>query len=409
MAPAPTTNVHRIDHQRLPGGGDPANLTYTVEPRDARMTVVRAANVRSGPATEFDKVSELEPGSKVSVTGVTSIAGHKWFAVVLDDGSEGFVWAPLLRGDTVAARPAPATPVVSDRAGNTIRDCPACPDLVVIPPGEFLMGSTDEEITYLVDEESAEIEWISDETPRHKVRITYRFAVGKYEVTRAQYAAFIRGTDHRSGTRCHIYKRGDWRIESSRNWRTPGYSRGENEPVVCVNWRDAKAYVVWLSETTGHAYRLLSEAEWEYVTRAGTTTRRYWGDDPAYTEACRHGNVSDLIRARSHRLRQTTDNIFMCEDGIVRRAPVRSYLLNPFGLHDMLGNVWEWTEDCYQDTYQGAPGDGGARSRENCIGRVLRGGSWDFDPRIVRSANRGWAAPHDRSGNVGFRVARDLP
>ena len=86
MAPAPTTNVHRIDHQRLPGGGDPANLTYTVEPRDARMTVVRAANVRSGPATEFDKVSELEPGSKVSVTGVTSIAGHKWFAVVLDDG-----------------------------------------------------------------------------------------------------------------------------------------------------------------------------------------------------------------------------------------------------------------------------------------------------------------------------------
>ena len=119
--------------------------------------------------------------------------------------------------------------------------------------------------------------------------------------------------------------------------------------------------------------------------------------------------MSDLIRARSHRLRQTTDNIFMCEDGIVRRAPVGSYLPNPFGLHDMLGNVWEWTEDCYQDTYQGAPGDGGARSRENCIGRVLRGGSWDFDPRIVRSANRGWAAPHDRSGNVGFRVARDLP
>ena len=269
MAPAPTTDVHLIDHLRLLGSGDLANLTFTVEPRDARMTVVRATNLRAGPATAFDKVSELEPGTEVSVIGVTSIASHKWFAVVLGDGSEGFVWAPFLRGDAAAVRQAPATPVVSDRAGNTIRNCPACPDLVIIPPGEFFMGSTDEEIAYLVEKESAEIEWITDETPRHKVRITHRFAVGKYDVTRAQYAAFIRSTDHRSGTRCHTYKRGDWRNESSRNWRTPGYSRGKNEPVVCVNWRDAKAYAAWLSEFTGRAYRLPSEAEWNMPLAPG--------------------------------------------------------------------------------------------------------------------------------------------
>lgn len=404
-----SANFLLIDHQRLPGGGDLAAMRFTLAPRDARMTVARKGNVRTGPATEFDVVLQLEAGTEVSITGATEVAGHKWFSIKLDDGTEGYMWASLLRGREGTQPQAAPAPVASGDAGATFSDCPTCPEMVVIRAGDFSMGSSEDEIIYLAEKEGAEPEWISDETPRHDVHIARDFAVGRYEVTQAQYAVFVQNTRHPTGRQCHIYKHGGWHNEASRNWRVPGRSHGDSEPVVCVNWRDATAYAAWLSETTGQAYRLLSEAEWEYAARAGTETRRYWGDDADYSLACQHANVSDLSRARNHQLRQSIDNIFMCEDGIVRRAPVGTFLANPFGLYDMLGNVWEWVEDCYHDDYRGAPSDGSARTRSNCNRRVLRGGSWDFDPRIIRSANRGWGAPHDRSGNVGFRVARDLP
>jgi formylglycine-generating enzyme required for sulfatase activity len=407
MVAQETGQVLPVDHQKPPSN-NLADLNFTLEPRDIQTMVLRTANVRIGPASNFDLVAKLQAKTRVTVTGATWVAGHEWFAVLLDDGREGYIWAPLLRAGVYPERGAVKAPKSDNEASDTFRDCPACPEMVVVPAGEFHMGSSKDEIAYLIDMENAAPEWVVDEAPRHLVQFKSPFAVGMHEITKIQFSVFVSNTGHRAGRRCHIYKRGAWRNEASRTWRTPPYSKSDQEPVVCVNWHDATAYAAWLSKWTGHAYRLLSEAEWEYAARGGTDTRRFWGDDDDYNQACSHGNVSDLTRARSHRLRQNTDNIFMCEDGIIRRAPVGSFFPNGFGLHDMLGNVWEWTEDCYQDNYDDAPKTETARTTRRCIGRVLRGGSWDFDPRTVRSANRGYAAPGDRSGNVGFRVARDL-
>jgi formylglycine-generating enzyme required for sulfatase activity len=155
--------------------------------------------------------------------------------------------------------------------------------------------------------------------------------------------------------------------------------------VVCVSWENAKAYVAWLSQETGQPYRLLSEAEWEYACRAGTTTRYWWGDDPPTPEQANFGR----------NVRGTTE--------------VGTYPANPWGLHDMHGNVWDWVEDCWNESYQGAPSDGSAWMSGDCSRRVLRGGSWTYGGRaVLRSAFRGRSFADFRSFNRGFRVARTL-
>ena len=270
--------------------------------------------------------------------------------------------------------------------GATFRDCPTCPQMVVVPGGSYQMGSP-----------SYEAGRDEDEGPVHRVTIGQAFAVGVYEVTRGEYGRFVSATGYEGESGCWTWRGGKWEEEKGWSWRDPGYRQSEREPVVCVSWQDARAYVEWLSRQTGKAYRLLSEAEWEYVARAGTTTARYWGEGES--GQCRYANGGDSSWA--------SDGA-NCDDGHYRTAPVGSFRPNAFGLYDVSGNVWEWTQDCWNASYAGAPSNGQAWERGDCSRRVLRGGSWFNYPRLLRSANRGWNTAVNRPSYIGFRIARSV-
>ena len=266
--------------------------------------------------------------------------------------------AELRRQEAESARLAvEAERLQEQRVGRRFRDCNECPEMVVVPSGSFTMGS-------LSGEEGRN----NDESPRHVVRIDYRFAVGMYEVTFAEWNACVNAEG------CRRYVPDD-----------EGWGRG-NRPVINVSWEDAQSYVLWLSTRTGHKYGLLSESEWEYVARAGTDTRYSWG------------NEIGLNRANCAGCGSRWD--------IKQTAPVGSFSANAWGVHDMHGNVWEWVEDCYNDSYVGAPSDRSAWQSGNCSKRVLRGGSWYYGPRLLRSADRIRFTADSRSVYIGFRVAR---
>ena len=278
--------------------------------------------------------------------------------------------------------------------GKKFRDCPGCPEMVVVPSGSYEMGSP-----------SWEDGRDDDEGPVHRVTIAEPFAVGVHEVMRGEWSRFVGGTGYSTGDSCYTFEEGEWKERAGRGWRAPGYGQGDEHPVVCVSWGDAKAYVAWLSGETGAEYRLLSESEWEYVARGGTVTPRYWG----WSERgqCRHANGGD--RSVKRRYSDWPFDTASCDDGHVHTSAVGSFVGNGYGLHDVLGNVWEWVEDCWHDNYLGAPSDGSAwTSGGYCGSRVLRGGSWYYGPRVLRSANRARSGSGFRSAAFGFRVARTL-
>ncbi len=252
------------------------------------------------------------------------------------------------------------------RPGRMFRDCPECPEMVVVPAGSFTMGSPS-------SEEGHE----DGEGPQHRVSIPAPFAVGKYEVTFSEWDACV------TAGGCNGYRPDD-----------RGWGRGRR-PVINVSWDDAKSYVGWLSRKTGKRYRLLSEAEWEYAARAGTTGPFHFGSTISTDQANYDGNYAyGSGRKGSYRRRS---------------LPVGSFPANAFGLHDVHGNVWEWVEDCWHGSYAGAPTDGGAWvSGGDCGTRVLRGGSWDSLPRGLRFAYRGWYSSETRFNGLGFRVSRTL-
>ena len=309
------------------------------------------------------------------------------------------IYAPLATNRLAALREAASAPAAVDpprgrEPGSVFRDCPACPEMVVVPAGDFLMGSDRR------DDESYD-----DERPRHRVTLD-GFALGAHEVTRDEYEAFVAATGRDSGDGCWAFDPDDrnWESRSGVSWRSPGYPQAGDHPVVCLNWEDAQAYARWLSRETGEQYRLPSESEWEYAARAGTRTRRHWGDDP--DDGCAYANGADrMFEAR-------VDNDWLvadCTDRVLWTSLVGAYQPNAFGLHDMLGNVWEWVEDCWHDDYDGAPGDGSAwTTGGECGRRVVRGGSWDSLPRDLRSANRYRSDAGLRVTLIGFRVARTL-
>ena len=315
------------------------------------------------------------------------------------------VYAPLARTRVATLRPAAAVdpPTTTDTRQQDLevfRDCPDCPEMVVVPAGTFRMGSDRDD------------DWgRGDERPQHRVSVG-RFALGRYEVTRAEYEAFVSATGHSDGSRCVTDDgRGnwEWRGRNGASWRDPRFPQGDDHPVVCVSWEDVQSYVRWLSRKTGESYRLPSEAEWEYAARAGTGTRRYWGDSPS--GQCGRANGADASLRRQYRRVQGLDfdHVMSCDDGMAHTAPAGSYEANVFGLFDVLGNVWEWTEDCWHENYARAPSDGSAWTRGGeCGRRVLRGGSWDDYPRLLRSADRRRSTTGRRSGYAGFRVSRTL-
>lgn len=282
------------------------------------------------------------------------------------------------------------------RPKDIFADCgEACPELVVLPVGTFTMGSP-----------AAEAARAEDESPLHPVAIATPIAVGRYEITRAQFNAFIAESGYRPGPSCRVLSaNGNGFTEAiGKSYRDAGYRQDDNHPAVCINYDDARAYAVWLTKKTGKTYRLLTEAEWEYAARGGTTTAYWFGQDT--TRLCGFANAAD----------QTGKAQFggwaavACRDGYVFTAPVGAYSPNEFGLYDMAGNVAEWTEDCYRNNYVGAARDAAAWQATGglCRTRVLRGGSWYSVQKSLRSADRDGTLPNARYANVGFRLAREL-
>jgi len=274
------------------------------------------------------------------------------------------------------------------------------PEMVVLPSGSFEMGSP--------IEESGRAE---DEGPQHTVEIT-SFALAVCEVTVAEFRRFVLATGYRteteeSGVGCwHNSEVGvdDWEDRAQFNWQNALHGGNEdNHPVVCVNWNDANAYAEWISELAGSEYRLPTEAEWEYAARAGSVQARYFGD----------GIQCGYVNGADH----TTKKVYSgfkavkCDDNYIHTAPVASFASNNWGLHDMLGNVWEWTQDCSHEDYAEAPADGSAWLEDHggdCDRRVLRGGAWDDKPSYLRSANRSRSSYDDAELFVGFRLARTI-
>ena len=346
--------------------GVDAQLNSTVEqlPEPSFESVELSLNLTRPERSNIQKglvVAGFDPGAADGLFGQrTRVAIGKW---QLSRGVDKTGYLDAKSAKVLIALAAEFVPARSP--GDVFRDCKSCPQMVVVPAGDYMMGSP-----------SSEKGRVDDEGPRHRVTISKPFAVGKYEVTFSQWDACVAegGCSHRP---------------SDNSW-------GRNErPVINVNWKDAKAYVKWLSGRTGHQYRLLSESEWEYVARAGTTGPFHFGR----TISTNQVNYNGEYVYGSGR------------EGVNRgkTVSVGSFPSNGYGLHDVHGNVWEWVEDCWHTSYAGAPKDGRAwTTGGDCTDRVLRGGSWISKPRILRAANRNRNEAGNRNNVNGFRVARTL-
>ncbi len=324
-------------------------------------------------------------------------------------------------GATLAAQPL-----------TTFQDCETCPTMVVIPPGEFVMGPTPQE------QKDMFIGVVPHEHPPHPVTIAKAFALGQLEVTTAQFDAYVRETGAKTGGTCLIrliekgplalqyegtlhpdngkVERGPYVVLiSDGSHAQPGLPVTGSQPAVCVTRDDITGYLEWLSVRTGRPYRLPSEAEWEYAARAGTTTIGFWGDD--FADACDYANFADRDSGYQAGLAAP------CAEAISPdwTAEAGSYEPNPWGLHDMAGNVQEVVADCWHDSYEGAPADGSAWLEPDCVLWVARGGDYELLHVSMRASERlffgyvkeamapGTDPENPGGANVmGFRVAADL-
>ena len=292
---------------------------------------------------------------------------------------------------------ASVSPAAAQKAGETVKDCPTCPDLVAIPPGEFMMGT---------DAGSPDVDMMRGEGPQVKVKIERAFLVGRTEVTQGQFAEFVKDTGYQVKLGCRVW---DNEFVEKRNasWQNPYQPRSPrpDDAINCVGWTDAKAYLAWLSKKAGKTYRLPTESEWEYAARAGSTTLRFWGDSP--DEACDWANTFDISAKEKYPFPW---EFAACTDGYADIAPVGKFKPNAFGLYDMIGNVWEWVEDCYAGSHQGRPKDGRAWVWDGgCENRGTRGGGWNSAPERNRIAWPGRDPVERHAVYFGFRVARDIP
>jgi len=315
-------------------------------------------------------------------------------AFTLDSVRMATAGAALLAMMACTTTPPPKRlPTLADWSwGEAFRECPQCPEMLVVGPGEFTMGAEGGEPG-------------RPEGPPRLIDIRYPFAVGRYEVTVEEYGAFVTATGHPVTGGCRVWA-GEWVYPPENDFRSPGWRRSPQprDPVACVSWLDAKAYVAWLTEVTGSGYRLLSEAEWEYVARAGTDTSWPWGEEPS--DGCQSANIYDASGARDFAFPWEPE---ACDDGFGAVAPVGSFTPNAFGLYDLIGNVWEWNEDCYKAPYHHLPVNGGAYQEQgSCERRSVRGGSWITRTTRQRSAFRGRDPETTVFSFFGFRVARDL-
>ncbi len=348
-APTPDSATEMSFWGEVKDSKDPADLTAYLKKFPAGLHVELAQNklarlkanpVDTSPPTSGSAADLSPPPNRIGTGGERETGGE------LDTSS--------------APAPKPA--------------CDDCPEMVKLPGGEFWMGSNDNDMDARPNEK-----------PKHKVQIA-PFSIGKYEVTRGQYAEFVKATGRPSNPSC--------------DWREPGFNQDDTHPVVCVSYDDAQAYIQWLNQKTGQVYRLPTEAEWEYAARGGTDATRFWGDKP--DEACRYANGYDqTAKAKlgfsfaEHR----------CPDGFVYTAPVGSFQANYFKLNDMLGNVKEWTCSAYEAKYAG--GEKECYNNNNVNNKdVIRGGSWTTYPAYLRSAARFGDYRDIWYNYLGFRLAQ---
>ena len=261
-----------------------------------------------------------------------------------------------------AGRPGAGPPEIWDRVD--------APPMVVVPAGSFAMGPA-----------PGAARLRGNELAPHQVSFDRPLAVSKYPITVGEYATFVAKTGHPTGASCWTFEAGDGHIRDGRSWRDPGIAQTPDDPVLCVSYDDVQAYAIWLSGVTGHAYRVPSEAEYEYANRAGASTAYWWGEDPG-------GGHADCDGCGSAWDNKTT-------------SPVGSFPANRFGLHDTVGDTWAWTSDCYVDA-KVPLGPGGA-----CTEHAIRGGAWHNPPTPAYS--RFHHTPDTHSATLGIRLVREIP
>jgi formylglycine-generating enzyme len=378
VSAAPDEEV-TIDFDEVARLDSPAELDVAV-PWHAPQ---RAHALQQASTTRTLALKRGKPWKRDSIlraTGVGLVAVIVIAAVVSIIGRHELVVPAPVPAPTVAGLPDP---------GTVIRDCAACPGMTVLPAGRFQQGSA------VTDSGSS-----SFEKPLHWVMINRPLAMSTNAVTVDEFQRFVAATG-RDMQGCDTYD-GAWKHRPKNSWKSPGFPQSGKHPVTCASWNDAVAYAAWLSLKTGHLYRLPSASEWEYAARAGGAA--ILPGNPDGSGACENGNVADESAAH----RYPGWSVFGCKDGYVYTAPVGSFKSNAFGLNDMLGNVFQWTKDCWSADYVGAPIDGSARTDGNCADHELRGGSWFSTPAYVRANYRNHFAADYRTSSVGIRLVRDF-
>jgi|GEM_PF-1693024 len=290
---------------------------------------------------------------------------------------------------------------VPEPAALAYRDCAQCPLIVDIAGANFLMGTAEED--RLIDPRTGKP--ATNDGPQHNVQVP-EFSMGQFEVSVAEFAAFVNATGHATVEKCMEFSNpGGFSINAETGWNNTGFAQNDSAPVGCVSLYDAQAYTEWLRIISGENYRLATEAEWEYAARGGATGPYFWGSNEA--DACQYANVrSSGANTISKRQIVADQAGFPCDDGFIHTAPVGSFRANAFGLYDMQGNNWEWVADCNHKDYAGAPTDGSAWAEENCQFGVIRGGSY---LNLVERSSVTVRAGRPRSGastNMGFRVVK---
>jgi formylglycine-generating enzyme required for sulfatase activity len=352
----------RIAILRAPQSAKPAPAAPEIEPMQAEFDVVVAANLRESPDLAASILRTVPKGERLVVTG--RVVGQSWYQVRLQNGATAYVSSNLLRARPAAPEAPKAEPSIAvapprdvappPLSGSELRDCADCPVMVRVTAGSFRMGTDKGDVS---------------EQPAHAVQISRPFAIGKYEVSIAEWKT------------CAAAKACSYVPDLK--------DAPATAPVHKLSWKDIQEYLAWLKTVTGQTYRLPSEAEWEYAARGGSERKYWWGD-------------------------RMTVGMADCKDcgggwSFKTPASVTASKANPFGLHGMNGGVWEWTNDCWNPDYQGTPRDGSAAQQGDCSARVLRGGSWRNDASYARSASRLRYDFDVRYSTNGFRVARDLP
>ena len=358
------------------------------------------ANAIKQPGLKIEEVFKQVRREVLASTANTQVP---WESSSLTDD---FYFSNSADGEQVAIRHTPKeviqTTSIQYRSGDMFSDCSQCPEMVVIPGGQALIGSNknDNEKGHQSIGETGRGD---TEKPEFTVTMS-QFALAKTEVTRGQFKKFIESSGYALSTGCWVFKTALWKFDKKRNWANPGFKQDDNHPVVCVNWNDAQGYTEWLSDMTGKTYRLASEAEWEYAARGGEKNTYVWGNNIG--RACEYANIYDVVgdqKIKSKWLKEVP-----CEDGAIYTQSVAQYKANGFGLYDMTGNVMEWVDDCWFKQHDVTNISGKSRRGGACVKRVQKGSHYQFSHLSLRPAARWSDEPIDRSIYGGFRVMREL-